>query len=851
MSGSSSQTSECWPDDPDWPGAALWRDVPLAGERDSGLYFDASLLDHTGHSLPDSFDIGQAFQVHFRTETIPRHAWNEVSGTWNFDLNFTPIGGGSEFNLSDILKGSALQVVGWSGKGTDCVELTVSVSPNVLPGSSTPTLYQVGATMMLRPTSGISKPVAQNETLGEYTLFSSQSASPDPDNRMPSSTTAVAEADRLAAGYIADTFDTSTLVEGHTDPLDIRGDVDVLASVVASRKIQPPLSMGIFGDWGAGKSFLMNQLRLRVRQIEQASRSAIQSEAEGSFYCSEIVQIEFNAWQYAGGQLWASLINRVFEGVRDHLGTDERYIAVMQEIERQDEQVKKAADDVSKAKKELAATSVPTLRHTVAQIAEAHPELEKSAEQFTKLGLDAKSVDLAEVTRLTDELSTVSGRLREGWNAQGKSGHRRIVAFITATIVAMAVLSTVVPPVWRALTAVAAIIAPLMTIAISILKPAGDVLRAGGRILGAGQREKQRYAEANIHFEQAAARLDSLRREGPGGLYGFVEDRYHAEDYRRYLGMVPLIRHDLDQLTRHASKSEGGPGIERIVLYIDDLDRCAAEQVVRVLEAVNLLFGLPLFVVVVAVDSRWLLRSLEEQYPQIFGMDIAAAPTPQDYLEKIIQIPFWLKPMSATGFSKLINNLAPVVHDEAGAGNSEHPVPIGDRFEHNKSFEESAQAQQPDARHKHRVDLRPDSLVFTEKELDFIRHQAPLVSTPRAAKRLLNTYQLVRVSVDDIHAYLADHQYRPLLILLALITGSPGLSAEMIELYLATDFQNLKTFITQLDKNTSDMTEIEWLRVTGDLLQVPCQFVTRETIMRWLPVVGRYSFHSGLAAAAR
>lgn len=57
--------------------------------------------------------------------------------------------------------------------------------------------------------------------------------------------------------------------------------------------------------------------------------------------------------------------------------------------------------------------------------------------------------------------------------------------------------------------------------------------------------------------------------------------------------------------------------IERIVLYIDDLDRCPAAKVVDVLQAVHLLLAYPLFVVVVGVDSRWLLQSLSAHYTEL------------------------------------------------------------------------------------------------------------------------------------------------------------------------------------------------------------------------------------------
>src|SRR5262249_42283739 len=87
----------------------------------------------------------------------------------------------------------------------------------------------------------------------------------------------------------------------------------------------------------------------------------------------------------------------------------------------------------------------------------------------------------------------------------------------------------------------------------------------------------------------------------------------------------------------------GPPPLERIVLYIDDLDRCPPRQVVEVLEAVHLLLALDLFVVVVAVDARWLIRSLEYHHHELFkGGTQKNLATPIDSLDKIFQIPFTL-----------------------------------------------------------------------------------------------------------------------------------------------------------------------------------------------------------------
>jgi KAP family P-loop domain len=94
------------------------------------------------------------------------------------------------------------------------------------------------------------------------------------------------------------------------------------------------------------------------------------------------------------------------------------------------------------------------------------------------------------------------------------------------------------------------------------------------------------------------------------------------------------------------------PTIERIILYIDDLDRCPEDKVVDVLLAIHLLLAFRLFVVVVGVDSRWLLHSLRlnsdvfEENANALQTDRAHwQSTPLNYLEKIFQIPFALQPM--------------------------------------------------------------------------------------------------------------------------------------------------------------------------------------------------------------
>jgi predicted KAP-like P-loop ATPase len=109
-------------------------------------------------------------------------------------------------------------------------------------------------------------------------------------------------------------------------------------------------------------------------------------------------------------------------------------------------------------------------------------------------------------------------------------------------------------------------------------------------------------------------------------------------------------------------------GIDRIILYIDDLDRCPPERVVAMLEAVHLLPAIELFV---AVDPRWLLRAVAAHYrdvldaPATRSTDALADPheeqmwrsTPARYLEKIFQVVLTLPPLDTSGYERLLHTL--------------------------------------------------------------------------------------------------------------------------------------------------------------------------------------------------
>ena len=135
----------------------------------------------------------------------------------------------------------------------------------------------------------------------------------------------------------------------------------------------------------------------------------------------------------------------------------------------------------------------------------------------------------------------------------------------------------------------------------------------------------------------------TLVREGCS-LRKTIASKIDASDYESNLGIVHKVQQDLkllsDGMLNHQGKEIFPRGVPRIVLFVDDLDRCEHSVVVEVVEALQLLVKTKLFVAVLAIDPRYVTLSLEKHYKGI--LNPSSPPTGMDFLEKIIQIPFRL-----------------------------------------------------------------------------------------------------------------------------------------------------------------------------------------------------------------
>jgi hypothetical protein len=104
-----------------------------------------------------------------------------------------------------------------------------------------------------------------------------------------------------------------------------------------------------------------------------------------------------------------------------------------------------------------------------------------------------------------------------------------------------------------------------------------------------------------------------------------------GRDYGTAIGYMEEIRKDISELKKRL------PQKTKIVVIIDDLDRCNSDKIAETLEAIKLLLVFDIFIVFLAIDANVISRAIEKRYKEMLA---EAGRSGYLFLEKIIQIPF-------------------------------------------------------------------------------------------------------------------------------------------------------------------------------------------------------------------
>ena len=131
--------------------------------------------------------------------------------------------------------------------------------------------------------------------------------------------------------------------------------------------------------------------------------------------------------------------------------------------------------------------------------------------------------------------------------------------------------------------------------------------------------------------------------EDSSGLSGGIGREIHSY-YREQL----VSMEQFEQAFRDALQLALGEN-GRLIVFVDDLDRCLPEQAIEVLEAIKLFLEVEGTVFVLGMDKEVVELGIQARYGAMFhtgGIARAELPISGDaYLQKIVQIPFHLPPL--------------------------------------------------------------------------------------------------------------------------------------------------------------------------------------------------------------
>lgn len=584
---------------------------------------------------------------------------------------------------------------------------------------------------------------------------------------------------------------SSDAVDPDADYIGVGLEADAFAYLIASKALAPPLAIGLFGDWGSGKSFLMSKIRRRVQDLTKLAESG---SADVQIW-GNVAEIEFNAWQYVETDLWAALLHHIFGKLTPQQRAkmselDQRRTTSDAEVEKRAKAAADATTRVQKLKSKAERLSAVT--------SAAGAALEKTQHEVERLRdpLVTEKLTMRDQARLGQQVAAGAALLgpdaldlfsatRRVSTALGKPAWRQPKYWTLRRLVITALCLVLVPLVVLWVQRWTSSSFATLTTSLAALLPALVVAMRGAAKIAEQQEHEVETAQREVD-EKLQSVVDAARKERddlvkelgavrgelataiddsaqaqrkhqelvqereaitPGRLYAeFLSARSSSDDYRKRLGLVTTIHEDLEKLATLTEEYNTGLRTDkdnppnRIVLYVDDLDRCPPERVVEVLEAVHLLLAFKLFVVVVAVDTRWLTHALAKALPLSGNSQASAgAPTAMDYVEKIFQIPFWIEKLDDETRQRLLRGLLmKSVSSPASGGASAG----GTSWAVGPPEEELVDSML--STYGLGLDLDARQLTISPEELAFIESLAPLVAgSPRQVKRFVNSCLLL------------------------------------------------------------------------------------------------------------
>jgi predicted KAP-like P-loop ATPase len=212
-----------------------------------------------------------------------------------------------------------------------------------------------------------------------------------------------------------------------------------------------------------------------------------------------------------------------------------------------------------------------------------------------------------------------------------------------------------------------------------------------------------------------------------------------VKDANEDIDKFELVRKFRDEFENLLEKSK----VEKLVVIIDDLDRCLPDRIIDNLEAIKLFLNVKNTAFVIGADPRIVRHAIEYRYKNMIddsNKENSNERIVYDYLEKLIQIPYSLPKLSDSEVETYIT----LLFCESDIDNPDDFKVVLDAF---KKFREHDRYSVFDFAKVKEALADTTKTEKLEQNVSLIAKLSPIISeslygNPRQIKRFLNTFML-------------------------------------------------------------------------------------------------------------
>lgn len=227
-------------------------------------------------------------------------------------------------------------------------------------------------------------------------------------------------------------------------------------------------------------------------------------------------------------------------------------------------------------------------------------------------------------------------------------------------------------------------------------------------------------------------------------------------NYKERVGFLAEFEEDFARVIEVVTEGGKWP----LVVFIDDLDRCAPPKPAEIIEAINILLDAKHCVFVIGMDAQTVAGSIEAKYKDLKEClsdsdDPGGLTLSQRFLEKIVQISFHIPTADPETIVSFVHTNLGALARTTPEGSAQQEITEAEQLikaeqRVGKTLEEAVQtvqADRPDLRQEAVVEARREIVAHTFDDSEQVRSAvcmaAPYLGyNPRKIKRFINIFRL-------------------------------------------------------------------------------------------------------------